>query len=47
MSYLLYLAVGTLLMWFCAKNELTTNDTTWIILAILTAAETISFRCKK
>ena len=47
MSYLLYLAVGTLLMWFCAKNGISTNDTTWVILAILTAAETISFRCKK
>ena len=47
MSYLLYVAVGTLLMWFCAKNELSTDDATWIILAILTAAETISLRCKK
>ena len=47
MSYLLYLAVGMLLMWFCAKNGLSTDDTTWVILAILTAAETISIRCKK
>lgn len=47
MSYLLYIAVGILLMWFCAKNELSMDDTTWVILAILTAAETISIRCKK
>lgn len=47
MSYLLYIAVGMLLMWFCAKNGISTDDTTWVILAILTAAETISFRCKK
>ena len=47
MSYLLYLAVGMLLMWFCAKTGISINGTTWIVLAILTAAETISFRCKK
>ena len=47
MSYVLYLAIGMLLMWFCAKNGISTNDTTWIVLAILTAAETISIRRKK
>lgn len=47
MSYLLYLAVGMLLMWFCAKNGISMNDTDWIILAILIAAETMSLRCKK
>ena len=47
MSYLLYIAVGILLMWFCAETGISTNDTTWVILAILTAAETISIRCKK
>lgn len=47
MSYLLYLAVGMLLMWFCAKNGLSMNDNDLVILAILTAAETISIRCKK
>lgn len=47
MSYVLYLAVGMLLMWFCAKNGISMDDTTWIVLAILTAAETISIKCKK
>ena len=47
MSYLLYIAVGALLMWFCAKTGLSANDTTWVVLAILTAAETISIERKK
>ena len=47
MSYLLYIAVGMLFTWFCAKNGLSMDDTDLVVLAILTAAETISIRCKK
>ena len=48
MSYLLYIAVCVLVMWFCAKQNIELPDeTTKLIIAILTAGEVISLRCKK
>ena len=49
MTYLLYMVVCFILMWFCSKNniELPLDDTTMLIIAILTAGEVISWRCKK
>lgn len=48
MSYLLYIAVCFIYMWLCGKAGITDNsESTAIILAILTAGEVISWRCKK
>lgn len=47
MTYLLYLAIGYLLAILSAKYGILVDDTTWIVLAILTGAEVISWRCKK
>lgn len=48
MSYLLYIAVCFIYMLLCAKAGITDNsESTAIILAILTGAEVISWRCKK
>ena len=48
MSYFLYIAVCLLIMWFCAiQNIDLPDDTTMLIIAILTAGEVISWRCKK
>ena len=48
MTYLLFMAVSLLLMWFCAKNNLDMpSDSLLQIVAILTAGEVISWRCKK
>ena len=48
MTYILYFVVSLLLMWFCAKNNLELPDeTTMVIIAILTAGEVISWRCSK
>lgn len=48
MSYLLYFAVCLFYMWLCEKAGITDNsESTAIILAILTGAEVISWRCKK
>ena len=48
MTYLLFMAVCYLLAWFCAKNNLDLPDDSFLqIIAILTAGEVISWRCKK
>ena len=48
MSYLLYIAVCFIYMLLCAKVGIIDNsESTAIILAILTGAEVISWRCKK
>jgi hypothetical protein len=48
MSYLLYFAVCLIYVWIGTKIGVTdTSDTTAIILAILTGAEVISWRCKR
>ena len=47
MTYLLYLAIGYLLIILGAKYGTPVDDKTWIVLAILTGAEVISWRCKK
>lgn len=48
MSFALYFAVCFIYMWLCAKAGITDNsESTAIILAILTGAEVISWRCKK
>lgn len=48
MSYLLYFAVCMIYVWLCAKAGVTdTSDTAAIVLAILTAGEVISLRCKR
>ena len=48
MSYLLYYAVFLIYIWIGIKIGVTdTSDTTAIVLAILTAGEVISWRCKK
>ena len=48
MSYLLFIICGWVLMSFAVKNGMSSIDsTTWLCLAILTAGEVISWRCKK
>lgn len=48
MSFALYFAVCFIYMWLCAKFGIIDNsESTAIILAILTGAEVISWRCKK
>lgn len=47
MSYLLFIACGYLLILLAAKAGISIDDTTWLCLAILTAGEVISLRCKK
>lgn len=47
MSYLLFVAVGYLLILIGAKGGIPVDDTTWLCLAILTTGEVISWRCKK
>lgn len=48
MTYLLFVAVCVLLMWFCAAQNIDLpDDMTLLITAILTAGEVISWRCKK
>lgn len=48
MSYLLFFLVCKFIMWFCVKNGLEfPNDEVLIMIAILTAGEVISWRCKK
>ena len=47
MTYLLYLAIGYPLIILSAKYGTPVDDTTWIVLAILTGAEVISWRLKK
>lgn len=48
MSYLLFMLVGYALMAIAAKTGASSiDDTTWLILSILTAGEVISWRCKK
>ena len=47
MSYLLFIAIGYCLILAGAKVGVMVDDTTWLCLAILTAGEVISLRCKK
>ena len=48
MSFFLYFAVCLIYMLLCAEVGITDNsESTAIILAILTGAEVISWRCKK
>lgn len=48
MSYLLFIACGWVIMIVAAKEGTYSIDsTTWLCLAILTAGEVISLRCKK
>jgi hypothetical protein len=48
MSFALYFAVCLIYAWLCVKAGITDNsESTAIILAILTGAEVISWRCKK
>ena len=48
MSYLLFLCVCWLVMAFCLKQNIELpDDTTLMIIAILTAGEVIAWRCKK
>jgi hypothetical protein len=47
MSYLLFIAIGYCLILAGAKVGVMVDDTTWLCLAILTAGEVISWRCKK
>jgi hypothetical protein len=48
MSYLLYFAVCLIYVWLGKKVGVTDiSDTTAIVLAILTAGEVISLRCKR
>ena len=48
MSYLLYYVVCLIYVWVGTKIGVAdTSDTTAIVLAILTAGEVISWRCKK
>ena len=47
-SYLLFVLVGWFVMLVARKSGMTgVDDTTWLCLAILTAGEVISWRCKK
>lgn len=48
MSYLLFIVCGWALTLFAVKTGSNSIDnTTWLCLAILTAGEVISWRCKK
>ena len=47
MSFLLFIAIGYLLLLVGGDKGISVDDTTWICLAILTGAEVISLRCKK
>lgn len=48
MSYLLFVVVGWFVMLVAHKSGMTSvDDTTWLCLAILTAGEVISWRCRK
>lgn len=48
MSFALYFAVSLIYMWLCAKvGIIDHSESTAIILAILTGAEVISWRCSK
>ena len=48
MSFVVYIAVSLIYVWLCTKAGITDNsDTTAIVLAILTAGEVISWRCRK
>jgi hypothetical protein len=47
MSYLLFIGLGWWLTVLSTKNGIPIDDTTWLCLAILTAGEVISWRCKK
>ena len=48
MSYLLFIICGWALMLFAVKAGVDSIDSiTWLRLAILTAGEVISWRCKK
>lgn len=48
MTFLMYLAVCIIYIWLCEKVGVTdTSDTAAIVLAILTAGEVISLRCKR
>ena len=48
MSYLLFIVCSWVLMIFAVKTgSYSIDDTTWLCLAILTAGEVISWRCKK
>lgn len=47
MTYLLFILVGYVLLLFSAKVGVMVDSTTWIVLAILSGAEVVSWRCKK
>lgn len=48
MSFVLYFAVCLIYAWLCTEAGITDNsESTAIILAILTGAEVISWRCRK
>lgn len=47
MSYLLFIAIGYFFITLGHEFGVDVDDTTWLCLAILTAAETISWRVKK
>lgn len=47
MSYLLFVVIGYFLVLAGAKVGVMVDDTTWLCLAILTAGEVISWRCKE
>lgn len=48
MSYLMFIVCGYALMLFSVKvGVYSIDNTAWLCLAILTAGEVISWRCKK
>lgn len=47
MSYLLFIVCGYLPIMLMTKPGVSIDDTVWLCLAILTAGEVISLRCKK
>lgn len=48
MTYLVYYVIVWIIMFFCAKRGLELPDNDFmIIVAILTAGEVVSWRCKK
>lgn len=47
MSYLLFVVISYFLVLAGAKVGMMVDDVTWLCLAILTAGEVISWRCKK
>lgn len=47
MAYLLFILCSYVLLLFTAKYGGNIDDTMWLCLAILTAGEVISWRCKK